>query len=46
MGNKLEIKKEKKELDRNEKKRLMKLKKDMEKRGEDTYEIDVILGLA
>ena len=45
MGNKIEVKKEKKELDRNEKKRLMKLKKDMEKRGEDTYEIDVILGL-
>jgi elongation factor 3 len=46
MGNKIEVKKEKKELDRNEKKRLMKLKKDMEKRGEDTYEIDVMLGLA
>ena len=45
LGNKLEVKKEIKELDRNEKKRLMKLKKDMEKRGEDTYEIDVMLGL-
>jgi elongation factor 3 len=46
LGNKIEVKKEVKELDRNEKKRLMKLKKDMEKRGEDTYEVDVILGLA
>ena len=45
LGNKLEVKKETKELDRNEKKRLMKLKKDMEKRGEDTYDIDVMLGL-
>ena len=45
LGNKLEVKKETKELDRNEKKRLMKLKKDLEKRGEDTYEIDVMLGL-
>jgi elongation factor 3 len=46
LGNKVEVKKETKELDRNEKKRLMKLKKDMEKRGEDTYDIDVLLGLA
>ncbi len=45
LGNKLEVKKAAKELDRNEKKRLMKLKKDMEKRGEDTYEIDELLGL-
>ncbi len=45
LGNKIEVKKEKKEIDRNEKKRLLKLKKDMEKRGEDTYEIDELLGL-
>ena len=46
LGNKIEVKKEVKELDRNEKKRLLKLKKDMEKRGDDTYDIDVLLGLA
>lgn len=45
LGNKIETKKVAKELDRNEKKRLMKLKKEMEKRGEDTYEIDELLGL-
>jgi elongation factor 3 len=45
LGNKIEIVKEKKELNRDEKKRLLKQKKDMEKKGEDTYEIDLILGL-
>ena len=46
LGNKIEEKpKEKTELTRDEKKRLMKQKKDMEKRGEDTYDIDVLLGL-
>jgi len=46
LGNKIEEKpKEKKELSRDEKKRLMKQKKDMEKAGNDTYEIDVLLGL-
>ena len=46
LGNKIEVVKEKKELTRDEKKRLMKQKKDMEKAGQDTYEIDVLLGLA
>jgi len=47
LGNKIEEKpKEKKELTRDEKKRLMKQKKDMEKAGQDTYDIDVLLGLA
>lgn len=47
LGNKIDIVKEnKKELSRDEKKRLLKQKKLMEKAGEDTYEIDVILGLA
>ena len=46
LGNKIEEKpKEKKELTRDEKKRLLKQKKDMEKAGEDTYDIDVLLGL-
>jgi elongation factor 3 len=45
LGNKIEVVKEKKELTRDEKKRLMKQKKDMEKAGQDTYEIDVLLGL-
>lgn len=45
LGNKIEIVKEKKELSRDEKKRLVKQKKLLEKAGEDTYEIDVILGL-
>ena len=44
-GNKVEVVKEKKELSRADKKALLKQKKDMEKRGEDTYEIDQLLGL-
>lgn len=47
LGNKIEIvREEKKELSRDEKKRLMKQKKELEKAGGDTYEIDVLLGLA
>ena len=42
----IEAEAEKKELSRDDKKRLMKLRKDLAKRGEDTYEIDVQLGLA
>jgi elongation factor 3 len=45
LGNKIEVVKEKKELTRDEKKRLLKQKKDMEKAGQDTYEIDLLLGL-
>ena len=46
LGNKIEEKpKEKKELTRDEKKRLLKQKKEMEKVGNDTYEIDILLGL-
>ena len=46
LGNKIEAApKEKKELTRDEKKKLMKQKKDMEKAGQDTYEIDLLLGL-
>ena len=45
LGNKIEVVKETKELTRDEKKRLMKQKKDMEKAGQDTYDIDVLLGL-
>lgn len=45
LGNKVEVKQEKKELDRNQRKALLKQKKEMEKRGEDTYEIDLLLGL-
>merc|ERR1711871_834754 len=36
---------EKKELNRADKKRLQKLRKEMMKRGEDTYEIDIQLGV-
>ncbi len=36
---------EPKELSRSDRKKLMKLRKDMKKNGEDTYEIDVKLGL-
>jgi len=47
LGNKIEAApKEKKELTRDEKKKLMKQKKDMEKAGQDTYEIDLLLGIA
>ena len=45
LGNKIEVVKQAKELTRDEKKRLMKQKKEMEKAGQDTYEIDVLLGL-
>jgi elongation factor 3 len=45
LGNKIEIVKEKKELSRSDKKALLKKKKDMEKQGLDTYEIDKLLGL-
>jgi elongation factor 3 len=43
LGNKIEVVPEKKELNRADKKRLLKQKKDMEKQGLDTYEIDVLL---
>ena len=47
LGNKIEIVREdKKELTRDDKKRLMKQKKELEKAGGDTYEIDILLGLA
>lgn len=45
LGNKIEVVKEKKELSRGDKKALFKKKKDMEKQGLDTYEIDKLLGL-
>ena len=46
LGNKiLTVPKEVKELSRDEKKKLMKQKKQMEKDGQDTYDIDVLLGL-
>jgi elongation factor 3 len=46
LGNKIEAApKEQKELTRDEKKKLMKQKKEMEKAGQDTYEIDLLLGL-
>jgi elongation factor 3 len=47
LGNKIIIvKEEKKELTRDDKKLLLKQKKELQKAGEDTYEIDVLLGLA
>jgi elongation factor 3 len=45
LGNKIEVKQEKKELSRGDRKQLLKQKKEMEKRGEDTYEIDQLLGV-
>jgi hypothetical protein len=46
LGNTIEkAPEEEKELNRSDKKRLLKLRKDMIKRGEDTYEIDKQLGL-
>ena len=45
LGNKIEVVKEKKELSRGDKKALLKKKKEMEKQGLDTYEIDVLLGI-
>lgn len=44
-GNKIEEKKAVKELSRADRKKLEKQRKDLEKKGEDTYEIDLILGL-
>ena len=46
LGNTIEAAPEEtKELNRSDKKRLQKLRKEMMKRGEDTYEIDMQLGL-
>mmetsp|Transcript_9462 Transcript_9462/g.14142 ORF Transcript_9462/g.14142 Transcript_9462/m.14142 type:complete len:1020 (+) Transcript_9462:148-3207(+) len=46
LGNTIvEVKEEKKELSRDDKKRLLKQRKEMLKNGEDTYEIDQMLGL-
>jgi elongation factor 3 len=45
LGNKIETAPVKKELSRGDKKALLKKKKDMEKQGLDTYEIDKLLGL-
>ncbi len=46
LGNKIvSVSTEKKELGRDEKKKLLKQKKQMEKLGQDTYEIDELLGL-
>lgn len=46
LGNTIvEVKEEKKELSRDDKKRLLKQRKEMLKNGEDTYEIDQLLGL-
>lgn len=40
-----QVKEEKKELSRDDKKRLLKQRKEMLKNGDDTYEIDQMLGL-
>ena len=45
LGNKIEVAPVKKELSRGDKKALLKRKKEMEKQGLDTYEIDKLLGL-
>lgn len=45
LGNKIEVVKQKKELSRSDKKTLLKKKKEMEKQGLDTYEIDELLGI-
>lgn len=45
LGNKIEIVKEKKELNRADRKKLLKQKAQMEKDGLDTYEIDQLLGI-
>jgi elongation factor 3 len=45
LGNKIEVAPVKKELSRGDKKALLKKKKEMEKQGLDTYEIDKLLGL-
>jgi elongation factor 3 len=44
-GNKIEAVIEKKELTRDEKKKLMKQRKDLIKNNQDTYDIDILLGL-
>jgi len=41
----IKAKEEKKELSRDDKKRLLKQRKEMLKNGDDTYEIDQMLGL-
>lgn len=47
LGNTIaEVAEEKKELTRDDKKKLMKARKEMLKRGEDTYDVDCLLGLA
>jgi len=47
LGNTIaEVVEEKKELTRDDKKKLMKARKEMLKRGEDTYDVDCLLGLA
>jgi elongation factor 3 len=45
LGNSVAVVEEKKEMDRGDRKRLMKLRKEMIKKGEDTYEIDQQLGI-
>jgi elongation factor 3 len=45
LGNSIAVVEEKKEMDRGDRKRLMKLRKDMIKNGEDTFEIDQQLGI-
>lgn len=45
LGNTIAVVEEKKELNRADRKKLMKQRKDMIKRGEDTYEIDQMLGV-
>eukprot|EP01035_Chromulina_nebulosa_P016904 gene16904-22393_t len=45
LGNTIEVKEEKKEINRADKKKLEKQRKQMLKNGEDTYEIDQLLGL-
>jgi len=45
LGNVIVVKEEAKEINRADKKKLLKQRKDMIKNGEDTYEIDKLLGL-
>ena len=45
LGNTIKVEEEKKELNRGDRKQLMKQRKEMLKNGEDTYEIDQILGI-
>ena len=44
-GNAIAVVEEKKELNRSDRKQLMKQRKEMLKRGEDTYDIDQQLGI-